>query len=502
IYALASIALFFLLTLFQSKPELDLFLRSGRLLDSNWMKEGWFLPWQNLLQLIAPDIFGNPSTLNYWGVWNYGEFIGYIGAAGIMLASVAIFFGKKKIFVWKASLLILLLFTLPNPISKLIYQLNTPLISSLQPTRLMGMIDFVLVLLAVFGIGILTKLKAREVNKLSVLWIIFIIGIWLSLLIFIVNSSGTLADNLEISKRNLILPTILIFSNLTFFNLLARIKKEKYKRIVVLSIIAISIFDLFRFGWKFTPFTPKDLFFPSTKIISYLSSQKKPFRIMTLDDKILPANSNAYYGIESVSGYDPIILFRYEEFIASVERGKPNIDKPFGFNRIINPKNYKSPLLPLLNVKYLLTLDEVGEDGFDLVMEEGRSKVYKNENYLPRVFMVSEVINIFDNQQTIDRLYQSGFDLKTQAIVDGHVAIGKKEFDPSEKIVILSYKGDKIEFQTSIITDRFVVITNSYDLGWKAYVNGKEVKVYRTDYAFCGILVPQGVKKIEFIYKP
>ncbi len=65
----------------------------------NWQKAGWFLPWQHIVQFVAPDFFGNPATLNYWGVWNYGEFIGYIGLIPFTFAIAALVNFRKNQFV-------------------------------------------------------------------------------------------------------------------------------------------------------------------------------------------------------------------------------------------------------------------------------------------------------------------------------------------------------------------------------------------------------------------
>ena len=76
---------FVLITAIQWLPMITLVFESGRIFEAeNWAREGWFIPWQNLAQFVAPDFFGNPATLNYWGVWNYGEFIGYIGAIPLL----------------------------------------------------------------------------------------------------------------------------------------------------------------------------------------------------------------------------------------------------------------------------------------------------------------------------------------------------------------------------------------------------------------------------------
>jgi hypothetical protein len=72
------------------------YLSSPRAVDTAlWTQSGWFVPWHHLIQFLAPDYFGNPATLNYWGVWNYGEFLGYTGIAALILAvSAAVSRGK------------------------------------------------------------------------------------------------------------------------------------------------------------------------------------------------------------------------------------------------------------------------------------------------------------------------------------------------------------------------------------------------------------------------
>jgi hypothetical protein len=81
---------------------------------------GWYIPWQNFTQFIAPDFFGNPSTLNYWGVWNYGEFIGYVGFIPLVFALYALFFrrGKTTAF-FSLCLLLSLLFAFPTIFAKI-----------------------------------------------------------------------------------------------------------------------------------------------------------------------------------------------------------------------------------------------------------------------------------------------------------------------------------------------------------------------------------------------
>jgi uncharacterized membrane protein YfhO len=66
----------------------------------------------------------------------------------------------------------------------------------------------------------------------------------------------------------------------------------------------------------------------------------------------------------------------------------------------------------------------------------------------------------------------------------------------------LSYTPNKIIIRTK--SDRpgiFVLLDNFYP-GWQAFVNGEKTKIYRANYTFRAIKVPQGENQIEFIYQP
>src|SRR5688572_28680157 len=87
----------FVLISVQLFPTLQFINLSGREADqANWQKEGWFIPWHHLVQFIAPDFYGNPTTLNYWGAWNYAELVGYVGIIPLLFASFAGLFIKDK----------------------------------------------------------------------------------------------------------------------------------------------------------------------------------------------------------------------------------------------------------------------------------------------------------------------------------------------------------------------------------------------------------------------
>jgi len=306
--------------------------------------------------------------------------------------------------------------------------------------------------------------------------------------------------NLLIARHNLLLPSLLFFMSSTVL-LSAVYLKKRYTYVVMGLAIMIVSFDLLRFGWKFTPFTPSEYFFPSTKAIMFLQSQQKPFRVMSLDNRILPPNTTAYYGIESVEGYDPVYDARYEEFIAALNRQKPDIAPPFGFNRIITVSTVHSPLLPLLNVRYILSLDDLKNPGLELVYQEGQTKIYQYKQALPRIYPVESVVNADSKQQVMNILYSPTFNAVSQAVIEGSVVMKESSIILTDHVDVTEESDSQFRFSSSFFNDHFVVIANMYNVGWKAFIDGISTPIYRTNYLFQGISVPKGTHTIVLQFK-
>lgn len=337
---------FALISLPQLLPSLSFINLSARGNDQVWINNaGWFIPWQNLIQFISPDFFGNPSTLNYTGQFSYQEFVGYIGIPGLIFAFCSLFVRRKIIWFFAGAVIVSLLFATATPIAKLPFILNIPLISSSMPTRLLSIIDFSLAVLAAFGINYFFTLKNQ--GK-------YVFGLFFLLL-------GTLW--LISPSKYLIIPSGMLIATLIF---------RKY----LMVLVVLVVLDLGFFAYKFLPFTSSKYLYPQTKISTFLQENTKEdhSRFMTLNDEIFPPNFNIIYRLQTISGYDPLYLKTYGNLVG-------------GGNRIIVPKDYKNSLIDILGVKYILTFDDISSTDYVLVMQEGKTKVFENKKVLPRVIM-------------------------------------------------------------------------------------------------------------------
>lgn len=484
--------LIFILGIFQWLPTLQFINLSARMVDQGlFLTEGWFLPYSHLIQFVAPDFFGNPATLNYWGTWNYGEFVGYIGVLPLILTFFAFLRKNSTVFFFGGITFFSLLFALPTGISSLPYVLEWPFISTAQPSRLIFLVSFSLSILSAFGASYLyntQKIKWKEFIP-----IIVISGIFILCWLLVVNRPSFIFHELQqvvTAQRNLIFPTIILCVSIFCIILMLLLKKKIHKEILMSLLLLITFLELLRFAQKFTPFTRDQYYFPYTTTIERITSDRSPFRVAVMDRRIMPPNFFTHYKIQTIEGYDPLYLKSYAEYIVALERNTPNITKPYGFNRIITPHNYDSDLFDFLNTKYILSMDELNSPKLIKLLDEGQTKLYLNTKYYPRVYFVDKVIV---SNNVIQSLFKE--DLKTTAIVEA--SMPSLNFTKGEAI-IENYSESKVVVKTINSGQGFLVFSDAYYPSWRVYIDGVEREIIKTNHAFRGVVVPPGNHTILF----
>ncbi|HUQ85037.1 MAG TPA: hypothetical protein VM077_01825 [Candidatus Limnocylindrales bacterium] len=496
--------IFLILTLVQWLPTVKFIDLSARSIDQDWQKIGWFIPWQNVIQFVVPDFFGNPTTLNYWGIWNYAEFVGYVGILPLFTASIAIFYRRDKKTLFFGTIFFLsLLFSFQTFFAKIPYLLKIPFISSAQPSRLLFLTDFSLAVLGAFGTDqLIRNYKLKQVIYSLVITTIMFGGLWIFVLVGKDLIPSLSLENLNVAKHNLYFPTAIFVIIAMLLISYGVFKNIKLRTVIITSLLIITCIDLLRFSDKFTPFTKKVYLFPQTKALTFLQSQKGQFRIIANDSRILPPNFSVMYHLQTLEGYDPLYLLRYGELIAALERNKPEVSPPFGFNRIITPHNIDSRLIDLLGVKFVLSLSDIKSAKFQKVFEEGQTKVYENNQVYDRAFFIKNIIPAVNKNEAITALFDNKIDLKDSAIAENW-DITKITF-ASGSASIVEYKENKVEVLVKNEEEAFLVLMDTFYPTWNAFVcvgsgkNCQELKIYLTNYNFRGVIVPKGEHKVIF----
>lgn len=248
------------------------------------------------------------------------------------------------------------------------------------------------------------------------------------------------------------------------------------KRWAVLAI-GLLVVDV-NVAWAgFNPSVDASLFERTPPAIEFLKQDTGLYRITTYDPhgtKLLNANIPWLHGIQDIRGYDSIIPRRYTDYMSLIEPQGELI-----YNRIApltRAESLESPLLDLLNVKYVLTQDIIETPGFRLVYNGPArgdpTRIYQNERAMPRAF----TLPITSSMLTHDfaRAAQT-YDPRRYAMIDAECGIDDlgcaipypADYGPAAVTV---YKNNEVWVDVQIDHPVWLILTDSYFPGWRAFI--------------------------------
>ncbi|MBI5613848.1 YfhO family protein [Candidatus Gottesmanbacteria bacterium] len=467
---------------------------------------GEIIPWKYLTTLFAPDFYGNPVTRNDW-FGHYAEWSSYIGIVPLVLAVSAFFIKKREsLLYFGIPAAAALLLATPSPLSWALYWFKVPVLSTSAASRIIVLFSFSLSVLASFGWDEWRESwqskKAFISIKQTLSVIILSFGLFL-LSIFLLYGTG---DKLQIALRNSIFSFVLLGISF-FFILCGRFTKYAYQRILIsLFVLILVILDMVKFSSKWMPFDPPDLVYPQMKVLQYLSQLNGIDRVFgNFGNEI-----SSIYHVPSIEGYDAMYKKRYGEFLQASSNGF--LSSP-GRSVAAMDKNgiFSEKVLSLLGVRYILQRKSDGRNvwaypfwnwpkQYIRVYEDEHYESYENRNAYPRAFLVSKYIVEKDDDASIRKLYSEEFDARSTVLLET-----TPEFEPMEgnsEVHIKKYTAGYIALSTQSDVPKILVLSDTYDSGWKVYVDSQETKLHQADYALRGVSIPPGSHAIEFKYFP
>lgn len=150
---------------------------------------------------------------------------------------------------------------------------------------------------------------------------------------------------------------------------------------------------------------------------------------------------------------------------------------------------------------------------------KGGIRLYRNIQALPNAYMVKHIRIARDAQESLATLMAPEFKQLSEAVVEADTEadhnlmaaeLAPFSTEPSEALIasepdsvrVGRPNGNAVEIECRSEENKFLVLTDTWFPGWKAYVDDKPVKVWRTNYMFRGIVVPAGTHSIKFRYEP
>ena len=167
--------------------------------------------------------------------------------------------------------------------------------------------------------------------------------------------------------------------------------------------------------------------------------------------------------------------------------------------------------MDFLGVKFILNKNEslgkrnepdylaFPQEEYRLIYQKPPWQIYRNNDALPRFFLTDSFVIEKDREKIISRLYDNKRDAKTVILEeDLNIPIQKRK----GKVKLIKYSPNKISFSVDTQSNNILFMSDTFYLGWKAYVDERETKIYRADYVFRAIPVPKGKHTVMFSYNP
>jgi len=201
---------------------------------------------------------------------------------------------------------------------------------------------------------------------------------------------------------------------------------------------------------------------------------KGHYRVANFAVNPINDGSTSYFH-KSIGGYHAAKPRRYQEL----------------FDYQIAKNNFE--VLNMLNTKYLILTDE-----------KGTKQVQVNEENYGNAWFVSDITwvssadeeikaldSITKNRVVLNEKYQSSI-LENFWIQDSTATIGLEKYETNA----LYYKSNSHIPQLALFSEMY------YPHGWKAFVDGKEHEILRSNYVLRALIIPEGTHEIVFKFEP
>jgi hypothetical protein len=524
-----AVILFLGLALVQLLPFLEFYRHSDRfggMPVEQAMR--WSLAPRDLIYFLLPDLYGSrTSPEQYWKFQNYLKTI-YMGPLPFFLAGIYFVRRGRKGFPLLVVLGVALVFALGGyaPLYPFFYR-HFPLFASLRyPAKFLFLFIFCLCVTAGFGLDLITRRFTERRQPASVYqWLLMAVVLVLAGMYLATRFAPEWVTGLVLHWWGSLLapsfhPRILHnFSRLLVVTIFALIiiffgLRPKLGRTGGHLLLILLTLDLFLGNRGFAYKLDATKFHAKTDIIRTLEADSELFRLYVLPEvekvevvidpsyedhhrirkESLAVDLMMEHHLFDIRGYNVPVQPRYEKVIGLINN---------------NPLAKMKTLLDMLNVKYVLAPGSIELPGYAMVQGgPGTSRLYVNNNYLPRAFLVKKFRVLQSDKDFALAVTDPNFNPRQMLLIEkvpvSASALSKKPARPDHKpeVKVVSYENNRVLLEVSTPEAAFLFMSEAYYPGWKAYVDGRQEEILRANYVFRAIPLGPGSHKVEVVMEP
>jgi hypothetical protein len=267
----------------------------------------------------------------------------------------------------------------------------------------------------------------------------------------------------------------------------ASLKNKISTQIAGISIALLIAIDLWTINKRYLneesfQSNPSAQFFAKTPADQKILNDQGYFRVINLENPFNDARTSYFFN--SIGGYHGAKMKRYQELTENVLGSEIQSFIQKAQQGDFDWKSLKA--LNMLNTKYV-------------VAGQAENAVFTNPEANGPAWFPATIKNVTSNVEEIKLISQ--MDTKGEATVNesefGSVQAG------SGTVALVSQKPNELKYSIDAVEAGLVVFSEIYyPKGWKAFVNGQETDIIRTNYLLRGINVPQGKSEVVMKFEP
>lgn len=459
------------------------------------------IPTAGLINLFMGDFFRfdgwNPRNIGYHA------FSAFIGVAALPL----VLFGVVKSFRLTMPLLLVCVFSMAvsfsiNPINWIVK--NLPLFNHLPLFYFNALVAFTLSVLAAIGLQQCINKTTDTIRPL--LWVVMTLLAALIYFRFFWHPGGlsphTLDVDLLLESVRSFVPWIALI--LLVICVLIYFAQWINQSLFIVLMVGTVFVDLWLVGHDWNPVIKAEYGLPREKpgSLKFLSEQSEPFRTVGYH-YILTPSTNMLAQIHDVRGYDVPVIDRYHQFFNRALKGKDS----FWFYSLPEYDATILPFLNLLNARYLLAKRELKAipAHINLVYND-EILIYENQHAAGLASLKYQAEFVDSSKRAFDRVIALNEQLDQLVVIE---AGSELSFEPQDSqavqnnnIEYTSINSQNISLQVESQKPAWLVMSQSFYPGWKAYVNGNETEIFAANYVLQAIKIPSGTHQVAFKYQP
>ncbi len=467
------------------------------------IQAGSGLPGWTAITYALPNIFGVHHVTGIKQLITYSSLCMYFGVAALMLALVGAW-----LYRWSATARAIavvavacaaVLFGVPpfNWIFHDVWPFKLIVITRIYvPLALIGAV----------GAGAAVTAVARKALSLRAI-VLFSVGLWAAfavaaLLARVTGVVGASSGLAILTRSSVVQPVarFVLFAALGAVCLwaLGRLRRP----LAIALVLAVCVIDLGLFQ-DYNVWLSPALAHPRTPpSLAFLQREPGPFRVSPYAPgdirQVLPPNTNARFGLESVTGYYYPESERWARLAHDVFRQEGLLE------HVVTDPVPRGPALAAMrafNNRYYLTPPGARSPapGMRRVYGGRDASVWLDPGAFPRAYVVSAT-RVVPEKAALAALAAGAFDPRTTALVPPgtraiHRPPGALRFRPAFTREVAR---DRVRVNVGPGGPGWLVLANGYTKQWRAKVDGRRVDPRPTNYAAMGVPVGAGRHRVEF----